>query len=81
MWSGYSTEGKLPVIINVEYDEENEEYIVEVTRGYDSEVITFEPKHEPKDGLMHISDVETSVKLASKLLKDLKRKAQRRKKK
>lgn len=79
MWEGYSTENRIPIIISVEYDEDLGEYIVEVKRGYDSLEISFEPKHEPKDGLMHISDIEMSVKLANKLLKDLKKMAHRRK--
>ena len=54
--------------------------MVEVTRGYDTDHRTFEPKHEPRDGKMHISDVEKSVKLANILIKELKRTAQRSKK-
>ena len=75
MWEGFHHDKKIPVIVRVEYDEETGEYIVEVTRGYDTKEILFEPSHEPKDGLMHISDVERAVKIANKIIKELKREA------
>ena len=79
IWSGYHSDRKIPIIINVEYDDELDLYIVEVLRGTERDFKTFSPKHEPKDGLMHISDVEKSVKLANILIKELKQEAQRRK--
>ena len=78
-WSGYHTDENIPVEIEVEYDEELDEYIVEVKRGTKSAFKTFTPKHE-MNGVMHISDVEKSVKLASVILKKLKREATRKKK-
>lgn len=78
MWEFYQTDKKLPVIISVHYDDMTGEYTIEVTRGYDYIELSFEAKHEPKDGLMNITDVEMAVKLANKLLKDLKREARRK---
>jgi len=78
MWEGFHHDRKVPVIVRVEYDEETGEYIVEVIRGYDTKEITFEPKHEPKEGLMHISDVERAVKIANKIIKDLKSEARKK---
>ncbi len=75
MWQGFHHEKKIPVTILVEYDEDLELYIVEVTRGVEKNFRTFTPKHKPMDGLMHIADVEKSVKDANKLLKELKREA------
>jgi len=77
VFEGFHHDKKIPVIITVDYDEENDLIIVEVTRGYDTNFKTFSPKHEPADGLMHIADVEKSVKLANVLIKELKREAQR----
>ena len=79
MWEFYQSDKRIPVIISVYYDDESEEYSVEVSRGYDIVEISFEASHEPKDGLMNIQDVEQAVKLANKLLKDLKQVARRKK--
>ena len=79
MWQGFHHDGDIPIIITVEYDEVENEYVVEVVRGLIGGVKTFEPKCEPEEGHMHISDVETSVKLANVILKNLKRKARRKK--
>ena len=79
MWQGYHSDKRIPVTISVEYDDETNEYLVEVRRGIDITTNTFIPTHEPKDGLMHITDVEKSVKIANNILKDLKREATRRK--
>ena len=73
MWEGFHHDKKIPVIIRVEYDEDTKKYTVEVTRGYEDITEDFDPSHEPRDNLMHISDVERSVKIANNLLKKLKR--------
>ena len=78
MWNGYSHDKKIPVTISVEYDEDLAAYIVEVKRGVDIRIESFEPTHEPKDKLMHIIDVEKSVKMANNILKDMKREARRK---
>lgn len=80
VFEGFHHDKNIPIIITVEYDEDLDLMVVEVTRGYDKDFKTYSPKHEPKDGLMHISDVEKAVKLANILIKDLKKKAMRRKK-
>ena len=77
VFEGFHHDKKIPILIIVEYDEELDLMTVEVTRGFDRDFKTFSPKHEPKDGLMHIADVEKSVKLANILIKELKRIAQR----
>jgi len=79
VWQGFHHDKKIPILISVEYDEESEVYVVEVTRGTDSNYKTFSPKYKPKDGLMHISDVEKSVKLANVIVKELKQLAIRSK--
>lgn len=80
-WEGFHHDGKIPVLISVEYDEENEEYIMEVVRGYDSKSEAFKPKHNPENELMHVSDMEQSIKIANRLLKELKREAQMKRRK
>ena len=77
IFEGFHHDKKIPVIITVDYDEEHDLIIVEVRRGHEQNFKTFSPNHEPTDGLMHISDVEKSVKLANVLIKELKREAQR----
>lgn len=79
VWNGYHHDKKVPIIISVTYDEENDEYIVEVIRGFDMELTTFKPKYKPKDGLIHVSDLEKSVKLANNAVKALKSRAVRKK--
>ena len=79
MWQGQHREDNLTVLIDVEYDEEIELYIVEVTRGTEREFKTFAPKVLPEDGLMHISDLEKAIKSANKLLKRLKEDSRRKK--
>ena len=78
MYEAFQKDGKIPITINVEYDEELDLYVVEVTRGLDTDFKTFTPKHVPVDKLMNISDMEKSVKLANVILKSLKREAYRR---
>lgn len=80
VWSGYHHDKRMPITIEVEYDEDLDCYIVEVTRGMSRLIKTFAPKYEPKDGLIHVSDLEKSVKLADVLIKELKKDSQRRKK-
>ena len=70
MWEGYHTDNKIPVIVTVEYDSESEKYVVEVVRGLDSDVKKFKAKHLPDEGLMHVSDMEKSIKLANVLIKE-----------
>ena len=77
IWEGFHHDKKIPVVISVEYDEDIDIIIVEVIRGTEKNFKTFSPKHIPKDGLMHISDVEKSVKLANTILKGLKKEAVR----
>ena len=79
MWEGYHHDKHVPIIISVEYDDELEKYVVEVIRGMERSFKMFTAKHKPKDNLMHISDVEKSVKLANILVKELKQTAKRRK--
>lgn len=77
VFEGFHHDKKVPIIITVEYDEDLDLITVEVVRGLDRNFKVFSPVHQPKDGLMHISDVEKSVKLANVILKDLKRDALR----
>ena len=79
MWNGFSHDKRVPIVITIEYDEDLEVYIVEVTRGTKRIASTFEPSHEPKDELMHISDLERSVKIADGLVKELKKTTRRKK--
>ena len=74
IWEGMHQDGKIPVVIRVEYDEEVELYIIEVSRGKDKNFKTFTPKHIP-DGLMHVADMEKAIKKANSLVKELKRDA------
>lgn len=78
LWEGFHHDGRIPVTITVEYDKEDDLYIVEVKRGLDVDFKTFEPKHVPTEGLMHVSDVEKAVKLANILEKKLRQAAYRR---
>jgi hypothetical protein len=78
VFEGFHHDKKIPILITVEYDEELDLMIVEVTRGYEKDFKTYTPNHTPTDGLMHISDVEKAVKLANKMIKDLKREATRK---
>lgn len=73
LWEGFHHDKKTPILITVDYDEELDLILVEVTRGYDKDSVTFTPKHLPEDGLMHISDVEKSVKASNNLIKELRR--------
>ena len=73
MWEGFHKDRKIPISISVEFDEETELYIVEVKRGTEKNFKTFTPKHIPHDGLMHISDMEKSVKKANQLVVELKK--------
>lgn len=75
MWEGFHHDKKVPIIITVEYDEDIDLITVEVVRGLDRNFKTFSPVHQPKDEVMHIADVERSVKLANVILKGLKRDA------
>ena len=75
VFEGFHHDKKVPIIITVEYDEDSDLITVEVTRGMDRNFKVFSPSHQPTDGLMHISDVEKSVKLANVILRDLKRDA------
>lgn len=78
VFEGFHHDKKIPILITVEYDEDLDLMIVEVTRGTEMNFKTFSPAHQPNDGVMHISDVEKSVKLANVILKKLKRDATRR---
>ena len=78
LWEGFHHDGRIPVTITVEYDDEIDLYVVEVKRGVDMDFKTFTPKHVPTEGLMHISDVEKAVKLANILEKKLRQSAYRR---
>ena len=81
LWGGYHMDDRnVPITINVEFDEDLNIYVIEVKRGYDIFTEEFEPSNEPIDGLMHISDVETSVKIADNLIKKLMRTAKRKRK-
>lgn len=77
MWQGYDDSGRYPIMIECEYDPEHEEYIIIVTKGGKNDSRRVEaviPAQEiPKDGHMHIKDVEKSVKAANNLLKQLKK--------
>ena len=75
VFTGFHHDKKIPIVITVEYDEDLDLMIVEVVRGMDRNFKTFSPSHQPEDGLMHISDVEKSIKLANTILKKLKRDA------
>lgn len=80
MWEGFHYDRKIPISISVEYDEELKQYFVEVIRGEDRILVSFLPKKSPEDNLMHVSDVERSVKIANNSIKQLKKEAKRRKK-
>ena len=71
MWEGFHHEGTIPVLISVEYDEDLNKYIVEVTRGLERRYRTFTPKQKPEEGNMFVGDLEKSVKLSNGLLKGL----------
>ncbi|MDX1372560.1 MAG: hypothetical protein R3321_08815 [Nitrososphaeraceae archaeon] len=71
MFEGYHYEGDIPILVSVEYDEELNKYVVEVIKGLQRRYRTFTPKHKPKEGVMHISDTEKSVKISNILLKNL----------
>lgn len=79
MWEGWHVEDDAQVLINVDYDEVIDLYIVEVTMGLESNFKTFTPHHVPVDGLMNIQDVEKAIKSANKLLKRLKDEARKEK--
>ena len=79
LWEFYQSDKRVPVIISVYYDDEFEEYTVEVVRGYTAVEMAFDANHEPKDDLMNIQDIERAVKIANKLLKELKTEARRKK--
>jgi len=78
VFEGHHFEGDIPVIITVEYCEETDKYIVQVTRGLQSRYRTFTPKGLPEEGVMFVGDLEKSVKISEYLLKELRSK--RRKK-
>lgn len=76
LWEGYHKDGKIPIIISVSYDYETEEYVVEVVRGFLEEETRYKGKHKPSEnGLMHISDMERSVKCANNSIAALKKRA------
>ena len=78
VYKGYHHYRKVPIIIEVDYDEELEQYFVEVTMGFEQEITSFKPKHIPEEGLIHISDLEKSVKIANNSVKALKKLARRK---
>ncbi len=74
MWEGFHHIRKVPVQISVTYDEELQLYTVDAKHGLEEDFLVFTPKVLPIDNLMHISDLEKSVKLANNLIKELRRK-------
>ena len=73
MFEGFHHDKHIPIIITVEFDEDSQMYEVSVVRGYDEITEVIIPKHLPQDNLMHISDLEHSVKISNNLLKKLKK--------
>jgi hypothetical protein len=65
LWEGRQN-GKPPVIFEVYYDDEEEKYLIIVTRGehYRSQYLT--PKHNPVNGLMNIQDLEKAIKIMNR---------------
>lgn len=73
MFEGFHYDGDIIVLVSVEFEEETEKYLVEVTRGLERKYRTFTPKYLPEGESMHVSDLEKSVKISNVLIKELKR--------
>ena len=70
-WEGSHKEGRIPVFIVCEYDDDTEEYILSINYGDKKIIETFKPRG-PITECMDISDVEQSVKIVNNILKRLK---------